>query len=356
MIAVVFGGKSVEHDISIITGLQTLRILKKNYKCLPIYVDKKMRWWTASNLNDVKSFKNFEKLAKKKRRIYAVFGEGLYVGHKKLDVESAFLCMHGINGEDGSFSAIFEQLNVPYSASSVLSSASTMDKCQTKILLKSEGVETANYVVLNKGEIITAKKFSKLKFPVIVKPSKLGSSIGISVVKNLKELKGACDDAFAFDEKVLVEEFLTDAEEFNCAGFVFNDKIYLSNVYNVKKDEIFSFENKYMSSQKTSKRIDKELKQKIQNLTKKVYKIFDCFGIVRVDFLYKDDKLYVNEINSIPGALGVHLFNQSAGEIFDLILRESKKRLDEKNDRKIDFESDVLDVFEKLDAEMIYKK
>ena len=111
-----------------------------------------------------------------------------------------------------------------------------------------------------------------------------------------------------------------------------------------------------MSVQKSSKRIDKNLKLKIQNLTKKVYKLFDCFGIVRVDFLFKDDKLYVNEINSIPGALGVYLFNQSAGEIFDLILRQSDERLKGQNEMQFDFESDVLEVFEKIDKEMVYKK
>ena len=353
MIAVVFGGKSVEHDISIITGLQTLRILKKNYKCLPIYVDKKMRWWTASNLNSVSVFKDFEKLAKKKRRIYAVFGEGLYVKNKKIDISSVFLCLHGINGEDGSFSAIFEQLNIPYTSSNLLSSALTMDKCQTKTVLKGEGIETAKSVTLSRGENI---KVDGLNFPMIVKPAKLGSSIGIGLAKNLNELKRACDEAFAFDDKVLVEEFLTGANEFNCAAFMFDGKIYLSNVYHVKKDEIFSFEDKYMSVQKASKRIDKNLKANIQNLTKKVYKLFDCFGIVRVDFLCKDDKLYVNEINSIPGALGVYLFNQSAGEIFDLVLSESKKRQEAQNSKNFEFESNVLDVFEKLDAKMVYKK
>jgi len=349
MIGVIFGGKSVEHDISIITALQTMNILKKNYKLFPIYVDRENRWWTGKNLEQISIYKNFHKLAKHKQKVYGVFGDGIYVKNKKMDISCVFVCMHGCFGEDGTISAVLEELNLPYTCSDVLSSSITMDKVATKDILTYNKIPNLEYYCLEKS------KENNMDFPVIVKPAKLGSSVGIGVAKNQKEFAEKVGFAFEFDDKVLIEKYLGNAREFNCACFRFRDKLYLSKCSEVVKNEIFTFDDKYLNDTKQSNEIEVNLVKEIEKLTKKVYETLGCFGIVRVDFLYKD-KLYVNEVNNIPGALAVYLFNERADEIFDLIIEESVRRFDKKQKRNYLFESDVLNIFEKSNCDIMCKK
>lgn len=362
-IAVIFGGKSVEHDISIITAMQTIKILSKNYDCLPIYIDGKGNWWTGKNLKNISIYLNFDNKVRKKRQVFIDFNrKGFLIGKKIINVKTCFVCCHGLNGEDGTVSGALELADIPYTCSGVLSSALSMDKIVTKILLERNGLKTAKFIsfeeydyFLNKNKII--EKIESLGFPVIVKPANLGSSVGISVVKNLDELEEKIEIGLKFDKKILIEEYLEDAREFNCACFKYGDEFFPSNVIEVTKGDIFTFEEKYINnSNEKGKEIEENVIDKIKDLTKTVYKICQCFGIVRVDYLYKDDIIYVNEVNNIPGSLANGLYKDNYEEILRLIIEESVLREKRKGEIKYSFDSEVLKIFENSSNSLKLKK
>ena len=353
-IAIIFGGKSVEHDISIITGLQMMKIAKKNYDILPIYIDSEGVWWTAKNMDDVRIYHNFKKDAKRKKSVLVEFGKRAFIINKKRqEVVMALVCLHGLNGEDGFISAVLEGAGICYSCSNILSSVITMDKEITKIVLSHHGIKNTNFVSIKRGEKLNVQG---LKFPLIVKPANLGSSIGISVAKDEEELKKDMEIALNFDNKVLIEEYLESAEEFNCACFKYNQKYFVSNVIQVEKGDIFSFDEKYLNSNESKNlEIDFDLRERIKELTAKVYEKLECFGVVRVDFLYKDDQLYVNEVNNIPGALACYIFSEKFDEILDLIIDESIKRERQKQKIKYSYDSSALKVFEEMGNQILKK-
>ena len=360
-IAVIFGGKSVEHDISVITGIQTIRFLKENYKCLPIYIDGNGTWWTGKNLDNPKIYQDFFKRAKSLKKITPIFGGGAFkVGLKRKKVYSCVVCCHGLNGEDGSVAGVLELCNLPYTSCGILSSSVCMDKAFTKAILANSNLKTTNYKVvfgweLEKSSNILSSILEDLKFPLIVKPANLGSSVGISVCNTKEELIKATEIALHFDSKVLIEEFLKGCEEFNCACFSYNDKVFTSDVCVVNKGEIFSFDDKYIKqSDFSNEEISNYLKQEIKNATQDVYKMFECFGVVRVDFLWKDGELFVNEINTIPGALSCYLFPNRFKEVLDIMIEQSRKRLKEKEKISYSFKSDALKLFE--NSAEVFKK
>ena len=353
-IAIIFGGKSVEHDISIITALQTMNILSRNYNCLPIYISKNGKWFTAKNLQNMRIYSDFEKMAKAKKTVTPLFSEGKFlIGRKKVKIDCCFNCCHGLNGEDGSVAGVLQLCDIAYSSSSLLSSAVTMDKVLTKILLNEFKIKNTKFEFFNRKQLessVFLDQFKEsLKYPVIVKPANLGSSVGISVAKNQSELIKSAQVALNFDDKILIEEFLENSREFNCACFFYNEKYYVSKVSEVNKKEIYTFDEKYITeTEDKPQEISLDLCDKIKRLTIETYKRLNCFGIVRVDFLYKNEDIYVNEVNSIPGALACYLF-ENFEEILDLIIEESEKRLNSQSKIKYSYKSDVLKIFEKAE-------
>lgn len=357
-IVVLFGGESVEHDISIITGVQALRTLQKVCDVMGVYIDKKGIWWAGENFEDSKIFEDFERFAKKKRQVSFLLGtntllvkkQGKFVPFK--DIDAVVNCCHGNVGEDGSVQGLLKVCGVAHSSPNVLSSALCMDKVFMKNVLNDHSIQTPKHCVLKKEEfkakgLLDVSK--TLPFPLVVKPARLGSSIGIGVANNMRQLKESVDVAFEFDEKVLCEEMVTFLREFNCACFNFKGDIFLSRVNEVEnKSEIFSFEDKYLSKKNKSKHPDKNLEKEIKGLTEKVYKLFECRGIVRVDFLFNDEKkvLYVNEINTIPGSLAFYLFEDLKFEDVLLSIVE-QAQVDFKKDKQFvkTFESDALKIF-----------
>ena len=362
-VLVIFGGKSVEHDISIITALQVLKNIDKSiYSPIPIYIERSGAFVTANNMEDVSIYKNFDKLAKKKRYLTFVSGEkcvafqknGKY--SKSLSVDFALLCTHGRFGEDGALQGLLEISQIPFSSSNVLSSAVTMDKVFTKEILKSHNLPSLPYFEIKKeGEKI---KNLPLKFPIILKPANLGSSIGIKVCKNEKEFYENLDFCFKFDNKILAEKYLENFEEYNCACVHINDEIKTSNVIKVEKKEgVYTFEDKYiLENNKKVSKIDKGLNLKIKSLTEKIYKIFDSFGVIRVDYIFDNEKkkLYVNEVNNIPGSLAFYLFKDlSFKELITCLVEEGCERKFKENYLSA-YDSEALDVFEKI--ELDFKK
>ena len=314
-VGIVFGGPSVEHDISIITASQILASINpKKYKIIPIYYSKDKKFYEVKNFDSLKKWTGDIKLlqeipinrlqGKKKGK----FGTIKYVDC----IISAF---HGKNTEGGELAGLFEVLDIPYSSNSILGASLGQDKIVMKKVLKSDQINVLKFVDLSydeytKNEEKSIEKIEQINYPLIVKPSMLGSSIGIKKVDNKNELKKALNLAFKYDEMVIIEECLSDYREFNCA--IFND--ILSEVEEVKvKNAIFTFKDKYQSHESEHilpAMIDEKLKNEIYEMTKQTSISLRNESIARIDFLYDniEKKLYVNEINTIPGALSYYLF------------------------------------------------
>lgn len=332
-IVVVFGGESVEHDISIITAIQALNAIdKQKYNVVPLYIDKVGRWLTSSNFFSMDSFLKEQKSGKRTKEISFMNGSkhmylktkiGLKKWHK---VSVAFLCCHGGIGENGAIQGFFEVLGIPITSPNHISSAICMDKVVCKKILKESEIPVIDYTVLTQKEyglgfnFCYNKVFDKLNLPVILKPSKLGSSVGITVCKNKKQLKQGLELGFKFDESILVEKLITEIKEVNVSVLRSSAWCYLSKTEspNMKKD-FLTFEDKYLLGNKKTasdnKRIipadiEKDMENKIFKIAKDACEILNINGLIRIDFIIdkKEDKIYLNEINTIPGSLANYLW------------------------------------------------
>ncbi|MDK2886025.1 MAG: D-alanine-D-alanine ligase [Thermosipho sp. (in: thermotogales)] len=331
-VAVIFGSKSVEHEISIITANQILNAIdKEKYNVIPVYISKDGTWYTGSVLENLENFKNINLITKKAKKIRYFEKSNskllLKSSFKTYEIDLCFLAAHGTYGEDGTLQGFCEMMDVPYTGSSILSSAIAIDKVITKQLLKANNIPVVDFDYITKRKWDTSyEKFiksceSKFGYPMYIKPSRLGSSIGITKVNSIDEFINAAEMAFSFDNKILVEKAIENAREFNCAVMGYKN-ILVSEVEEIiKKRDFFDFNEKYInkgkkfSNHKIPAEIDEKIKNEIVDLAKKTFKSLDCYGNIRIDFLYKDDKIFVNEVNTIPGALAFYLW-QATGITF----------------------------------------
>lgn len=361
-VLVLFGGRSVEHDISIITTLQMAKNLPSEFDFLFCYIDKNLQWWIADNLTDIEIYKNFNKFAKRKKRVTFAVGENKLYCKKGTKygffakIDFVFNCCHGSVGENGSLQGLCQLCQIPQSCCDVMAAALCMDKAFMKDVLNANDIKNPSHFVLKKVQYENFSKkekqeiVDKVKVPVVVKPANLGSSIGISVCKTVDQLFDAIDLAFEFDEKIVIEQFVENLREFNCAVFEYKENLFVSRVNEVfNKGDIYSFEDKYLQTENSSgKKVSSSLTKQIQELAEKVFKLFDCAGVVRVDFLYdaKEKTVYVNEINSIPGSLAFYLFE---GVKFEELIRslivEGLRKEKEKQKLTTVFESDAIEIF-----------
>lgn len=356
-IMVIFGGRSVEHDISIITALQVMRIAKSEEKIVPVYVDKSGKWWTGDKFDEVDTFINFN--PKKSKQVSFIAGENvLFVKKGKnlkplCKIDGAVMCLHGGEGEDGSIAAVLSICDVPFTSSGHTSSAICMDKIFTKDVLCSNQISNVPFVYFSNEKFYddpksVLKKIKELGYPVIIKPANLGSSVAIEIAQNEKEVADKIEIACAFDKRILVEKFLEKCEEFNCACIKVDGEVVTSKVLQVSKKQIFSFEEKYIQENRPEKTVfaSKGVKNKIKKMAQEVYEVLDCEGVVRIDFLVKNDEIYVNEVNTIPGALSMYMFDEFANrEIIEKLLANAEKKAAKKKSLLLDFRSEALLVF-----------
>lgn len=375
-IGVFFGGRSPEHDISIITGLLIISEMKKmlDYNFIPVYLDKNGNWRLGQELDSLKFFNKdgyesqLDKLDKysidlEKSKDKLVFRKNGIFG-KEVIIDFAFPAFHGMNGEDGTIQGLFEIFNIPYAGCDVTSSALAMDKVLTKVLYLAHGIETSEFVFFskrdwkNKKEKFLTEIKNKLKYPMFIKPPKLGSSIGISRATNEQELTFGIDVALHYGDKVLIENGVENLVDITCA-VMGNDKPVASLVQESSfSSDFFNYEEKYLNdggaqtgnSEKNiiiPARLDDEITQKVRNQAIDVYNIFGCSGNARVDFLFDKvaKKIYVNEINTLPGNLYHHLWKASGIEL-DSLIRQlidlGIEKYKEKNSYEYNFKSDIL--------------
>lgn len=326
-IAIVFGGKSVEHDVSIVTAKQIYNLCKNNYNVLLIYVNKNNELLNYTNLNfDFKDFKTTNNYFK---QMYLQNGyaniKTTFAINKKVKIDCAIMCTHGGNGENGTLASHFISCKIPVTAGNSTALGISMNKWLSKQFFKAEKINyVKGFYADTNSSLTTIDNQIKQSFdyPVIIKPNGGGSSIGIKIANNFEELKECLKVAFEFDYSVVVEKALTNFTEYNCAVFGDSENFEISKIDQpLKNDQILSFKDKYLNgdkskkgSMKTQKReypvLDQSLKQKIEEYSAKIFKNLGFYGVVRIDYMYqpKLKKLYVNEINAIPGSLANYFF------------------------------------------------
>lgn len=357
-IAVIFGGKTVEHDISIITGLGIIKNLSAKYNSIPIYIDTKGEWWTGEHLKQAESFKQEPK---GKACYFALNKPILCVkskfGHKKINIDCAVLALHGGFYEGGAVQGLLNLSGIPYTSPDVLGSALCMDKALCKRAFQSLKIPTPKFLDFDKVDCAKAKSKidEKLKFPIIVKPARCGSSIGITKVEKSKDINKAIENALLFDDKIIVEEYLTDCRELNISIFKENEKLHISSIEEVKNQgKIYEFNDKYLDKD-IERVIPAELNLKIMDKIIKqavlVYKKFSLSGIVRFDFLLKENEVYLNEINTIPGSLAFYLWREQGinfGQLLNINIKNSIAEHQEKEKIRYSFKSNALDCLSQI--------
>lgn len=359
-VCLMFGGKSVEHDISIISALQVYHALNKDkYNIVPLYITKENKMLLLKNLMSLKTFEEETYLKKAKEVTLGNVKEKTYLkrNNKKQFIDVFIPVVHGEGTEDGTISSLLDFFNATYITSNHTSSSIAQDKRYTKDILRRYHINSPRYLTFkktNKIEDIIEVINEKLTYPIIIKPSKLGSSIGISVAKEKEEVKLLLEEAFKFDTTIIVEEVIKDKTEFNCACFKYNNYLYTSNIEEVSSsNDILTFDDKYLSNIKEEllrnlpAKIDDALKEHIKNTTKEIYQILDFEGIIRVDYLYDTTKkrLYFNEVNTIPGSYAFYLFDQDKlpfDIILDMLIKEALLNKQRKSKLQKVFKTNVL--------------
>ena len=332
-IAVIFGGKSCEHNISIATGVQAANaLLSTGNKIICIYITRRGVWKTSKAFFDCAAFSGDAG----GRNVFFLPGDNRLhyrFSPVKTRIDCAVLCLHGRNGEDGTVQGALELSGVPYTGSGVLGSAAGMDKQLMKKLFRADKLPYLKSITAHsrdKTENIIKKAAFTLGYPVIVKPARAGSSIGIGVAHDEEQLQNALVAAFMWDNKVIIERAVDDFTELNCAVIGSPGNEEASRVEKpVSYSEFLTYDEKYHGKAKSGgdrqfpADIDKELEEKIRALAIKVFRCVEAEGIARIDFILdnKSGKLYVNEINTIPGSLAMYLFPEKgrAGVIMKLV-------------------------------------
>ena len=357
-ICVVYGGKSAEHDISILTAIQAMKNLnKEKYNIIPLYQTKNCEFVVPDDFLNPKTYLNKNL---KCNKVYFDFGNSQIIiksflkKHIKVDV--VLNCCHGLNGEDGTISALCNLLNVPCTSSNILGSCICMDKIIMKNIFIANNIPSVKYIYCTSDDDIekVCENASLLGFPLIVKPSNLGSSIGVSKANNIDELKQCINLALCFDSRVLIEQCLENFKEINIACIKSDADILLSDTEQpISWQDFLNFDDKYIS-QNGKKILNPQLSEsvlnQIQNLAKKLYNIFDLSGVIRIDFMVKDENVYVNEINTIPGSLAFYLFkgkNIDFFELLDKLIYNAELKFKKTNLHKYSFESNVLANYDK---------
>ena len=379
-VGVIFGGETVEHEVSVISALQAMNNLNEDkYDIVPIYISKDRIWYTGHMLRDIEFYKEFEDekkyatkvmLYKKGKTFLLQRTTGLF--RKDItDLDVILPVVHGNNVEDGSLAGLLDSIGIPYVGSHVLGGALGQDKVVMKQVMESVNLPIVPYTWFYDSEYLDnkeniLKEIKKIGYPVIVKPATLGSSIGIEVAKNEKDIESKIEDAMEYDTKIVVEKVIENLTEVNASVLGNYEYQKVSPLEEVMgEDEILSFADKYLGNAKskgtaskgmasTSRivpaRIPEKLTKEIQDTAKQVFKVLNLSGVCRVDFLIdnKENKFYVNEPNTCPGSLSFYLWKEAGmkySELLDEMVSIAIKEYKHKNQKTMSFKSSIFDGF-----------
>ena len=384
-IAVFFGGESVEHEVSIISAHQAIEALDKNkYNVIPVYVSKERKLYVSDLLKDMSNYKDLKQLISQCTQVSITSEDNRVVirpvkpslfGPKELGtIDVAIPVMHGTNGEDGTIQGFFEMLKVPYAGCDLYGAAIGQDKVLQKNVLSDNNLPITNWFWVYGSEMDTHQseildKVHRLIYPVIIKPARTGSSVGISIAHNDEEYLACFDEARQYDEKIITEKVVKPMREINCS--VVGDSYscvasVLEEVSSVSQDELLSFSDKYLGGSKSTKSegskgmastarivpapLTDEQTRLIQQLAKETFRVLGTSGVCRIDFLMDADtkKVYVNEINTIPGSLAFYLW-QAAGvsfsELMDKLVELALDRERRRSKMTFSYETNILSNF-----------
>ena len=353
-IGVIFGGQSLEHELSIITALQAMdNIDTDKYDIVPIYITKDLTWYSSGCLRYIDSFNNFNLIERYATKVNLINKNGRFIlqttglfKRELTDIHLVIPMVHGRGTEDGTIQGYLQLVGIPYVSNNIYSSIICQDKVFTKQLLEHNNLPTIDYVWFfdneyNKNKTELFKKIEKLSYPLIIKPATLGSSIGIQTVRRKEELDTAINEVLKFDRKIVVEEMLEDVLEYNISILKTNDKLYISAIEEIKTNlEFRDYKDKCnLDNYKNGNiirtlpaNISEKMSDEIITLAKKTINFLNNTGLSTVDFLYdtKKKKLYIDEINSIPTCFSHHLWeeaNISYKELFTIMINDTIKNI-----------------------------
>ena len=332
-LTILFGGASFEHEISIVSAI-TLKAKLQNFDLNFIFCDSDHRFYLIepSKMKAITFSRGEHKKMPELTLSNGLFVQNSFFGSKKYN-STVLNLIHGADGEDGVIASILDFFNIKYIGPGKEASVFSYDKRYTKYLCEAINVQYVKYEVFHKNE----HKNLQFPFPVIVKPASLGSSIGVTIVRDEGDLDYALDTAFEYDVNVLVEPFIENVKEYNLAGYMVDDKIRFSIVEEPQKEDFLDFEKKYMdfsrSEQVLKADISDELVNKLKNSFEKIYRGMFEGALIRCDFFVINDNVYLNEINPIPGSMANYLF-----ENFELSIEELSNSLTYKKRVKVSYD------------------
>lgn len=382
-VAVFFGGRSVEHEISVISALQAINAFnKEKYEVIPVYITKQGKWLTGKKLLDIAEYKDLKSLEASAEEVYMkpIYGDyNLYRANPKTGLFSkqsgiitelhiAFPILHGSHGEDGMFQGLLETIGIPFVGCDTLASANGMDKITMKMILSESGIPVVDYIWftdrewLSGRESIYKKIEDNLGYPVIVKPSNLGSSVGISKASDRKELEKALENAIRFSSRIIVERMIENMKEINCSVLGDADLRETSVCEEpISHKDFLTYEEKYggggsknsgkTGMQSSEKKIPADLPEetstKIRQLASDTYRVLACNGVSRVDVMIDKDtnEIFVNEINTIPGSLSYYLWEEtglSFNELIDKLIALGLKRKRDTERKTFSYDSNIF--------------
>jgi D-alanine-D-alanine ligase len=367
-LGVIYGGPSVEHEIAVISAVQAMHAAdEQKYEIIPIYISKQGLWYTGDVLLDMAAYADLPGLLKQCKQVYmkadrgahhlVAEGKGFFAKPTNIELDVLLPVMHGAHGEDGCLQGFLELLNIPYAGPGVLAAAVGMDKIMMKNVLAANGLPVLDAVWFTADEWFADKSTKmaeiekKLGYPVIVKPANLGSSVGINKAANSQELEAALDEAAGFSGRLLIEPCLVDMREVNCSVLGYGAKIRASVCEEPLTDNAFlTYQDKYMSGGDSAKGaksgvktggtkqagskggmssakrripadLPDEVTAEIQRLVQRAFVALDGCGVARIDVMIdrQTDKIYINEINTIPGSLSFYLWQASGLDFAGLI-------------------------------------
>lgn len=377
-VGVIFGGETVEHEVSIITAVQAMNSMDlEKYEIIPIYIAKDRTWYTGEMLKEIDIYRNFDDLKRYAKNVtlckrdggyYLVNTNGLFRKDvKELDI--AFPIVHGNNAEDGTLQGYLDTIGIPYVGSKVLGAALGQDKVVMKQVFEASNIPVVPYTWFYDSEYLDdtnkiKKNIKQLGYPVIVKPATLGSSVGITVVKKEIDIEEAINEAIKYDTKIVVEKMVSNLVEVNCSVLGNYEHQETSELEEVMSGEEFlTYREKYLGNTKGGKskgmastnriipaRIDSKMKKEIEDISKSAFKALNLSGVCRIDYLIdkKEKKVYINEPNTIPGSLAFYLWEPTGKkycELLDDMITLAIKDYKNRTKKTYSFDTNILSNF-----------
>lgn len=381
-VGVIFGGNSVEHEVSIITACQAMNYInKEKYDVVPIYISKDRTWYTGKMLMDIEVFKDFDNLKRYAKKVVLTKKQDGFVLQKvdglfRKDVENIDIVLplvHGKGVEDGSLAGYLDLVGVPYAEANIIGSSLGQDKVIQKQIMTASNIPTPDYTWFFDSEYLEnskkiLKNIKELGYPVIVKPANLGSSVGISVATKESEVIKSIEDAITYDNKILVEKVIDNLLEVNISvlgNYEYAETSAIAEM--ITNNDFLTYSDKYLgkgskktglknstktgsmatSSMRIPANLKASVKKEVEDLAIKTFKTLNLSGDVRIDFLIdnKNDKVYVNEPNIIPGSLAFYLWKAVGKDyttLLDDIITLGIKEYKAKTNKVTSFESNIL--------------